>query len=387
MQKKAGEKLEKGEVKKEIISYILKNKESVSEPDIRKHLQNELNIKNQGSINNHLHTLADLECIESVTHKLKKNTNYWDITKLENLKNIRREFSKLQLHEYEKAIGIVLRELEYFNYIPNWITVYLKLRMSTSFFNTCVEMGHWKLDTGVWGFYIIGAGSDRHQRIDDLLGVCYHAGVKHHSEFKMSEIEFSNIIKAHPWDVYRLFAEDDLIKWFEETLPGLPKEIPQMIFKTKLLGIGEISEKIPNEIDGKDIPQYILEAMRLIVEENKDFELKSDDLLFEHFLHHDILVDAYSPIELYFLKRTKENHTLPRGPTVPWNFVLREAELADLSLASEMIFYYKQPSEFSFNTVEETHQALLEHYSFWQIKIGEGCPVCLPKMLQKEEKE
>jgi hypothetical protein len=49
--------------------------------------------------------------------------------------------------------------------------------------------------------------------------------------------------------------------------------------------------------------------------------------------------------------------------------ILKEAELADLKLASEMIFKYKQPLRFGFNTVDEIYQAVLNYYSPWQIRL------------------
>jgi hypothetical protein len=70
------------------------------------------------------------------------------------------------------------------------------------------------------------------------------------------------------------------------------------------------------------------------------------------------------------VKKTKENHTLPRGSTVPWQIILREAELADLKLASEMIFKYKQPAQFSdgCNNPEEVYQKVLKYYSNFQLQ-------------------
>lgn len=368
MPKKQGDRLNVGEVKSSILEFILENDGPAGEPAIRNFLLEKYNIADQGNINRHLHDLQKLDCIELIPPEKKGLKNVWDIKKLKNLKKIKQEFPEVRLNDYEKSINIILRELERFEHSPDWLNFYLKLLLSPSFFNTCIETGSRALEIGIWKIYINSIGYYRHQRIDDILKVCYFSYIKLHPEFKMSEILFMNTIKAHPWDIYRFFAEDVLLKWFEKTFPELPKEIPQLIFKTKLSGIEEIPEEIPNEINDKDLVRYMLNAMSLRMEERLDFELKNDDLLLEHFLHHDMLIGVDSPEELYFVNKTKENHTLPRGSTDPWHIILREAEKADLKLASEMIFKFKKPSIFNFNTVDEIYQAVLEYYNRWKIE-------------------
>jgi hypothetical protein len=368
MPKKQGDRLNVGEVKSSILKFILKNEKLVGEPAIREFLLKRYNIMDQGNINRHLHDLQKLDCIELIPPEKKGLRNYWDIKKLKNLRNIKQQFPEIRLNDYEKSIKIVLKEHEHFENSPDWLSFYLKLLLSASFFNTSIETGSRGLDRGIWKIYINTIGSYRHQRIDELLELCYFTHIKHYSDFKMSEDEFINTIKAHPWEIYRSFAEDVLLKLFEEKFPGFPKEIPHLIFKTQLSGIEEIPEEIPEEIDEKDLIRYMLDAMRLRIEEKIDFEYIKDDLLLEHFLHHDMLIGADSPEELYFINKTKESHNLPRGSTVPGQVVLGEAELADLKLASEMIFKYKQPSRFTYNTVDEIYQAVLDFYSRWQLQ-------------------
>lgn len=370
MPKKQGDRLNVGEVKSNILKFILESEVSVGEPAIRYFLQEKFDVADQGNINRHLHDLQKLDCIELISPKKKGLRNYWGIKKLKNLRNIKHEFPEVNLNEYEKSINIVLQELEYFENSPDWLKFYIILRLSASFFNTSIETGRRPIEEGTWKIYITGIGSYRHQRIDDILRVCYSAYSKNYPELKMSETEFANIVKAHPWEIYRLFSEDVLLKWFEDTFPGLPKEIPNLISKTKLSGLEEISEEIPDEINDKELVKYMLEAMRLRMEERFDFKRLMDDLLLEHFLHHDMLIGKDSPEELYFVKKTKENHSLPRGSTEPWQVILREAELADLKLASEMIYKFKKPSRFSFDTVDETYQAVLKYYSRMQVGIN-----------------
>lgn len=368
MPKKQGDRLNVGEVKSSVLKFIMGNEGPVGEPAIRDFLLKKYDVMDQGNINRHLHDLQKLNCIELIPPEKKGLRNYWDVNKLKNLRTIKHEFPEVRLNDYEKSINIVLRDLEYFESTPQWLNYYLKLLLSTSFFNTCIETGSRILEKGIWKIYITSTGSYRHQRIEKLLKLCYSKCIKHYSEFKMSENEFMNLIKAHPWEIYRFFPEDMLLKGFEREFPGLPKEIPLKIFETKLSEKEETAETIPEEINDEDLVRYILDAMRLRMEEKLDFELSSDDLLFEHFLHHDILIGADSPEELYFANKSKENHTLPKGSTAPYQIILREAELADLKLASEMIFKFKQPSRFNFDTADEIYQAVLEFYSRRQVQ-------------------
>jgi len=56
-------------VKTSILEFILKNKEPVSEPDIRDHLNEKHEVIDQSTINKHMHNLKDMGCIELIPHK------------------------------------------------------------------------------------------------------------------------------------------------------------------------------------------------------------------------------------------------------------------------------------------------------------------------------
>ncbi len=362
-----GKHLEHKKIKSCIIEYILEKSEEVPEPDIREYLKKKHEVQDQSTINKHLHDLESIGCIEKIPPIKMGLRNKWNVTKLKNLRNIRHEFSELSLHKYEKAVNIVLLELGYFDTSPDWVIYYLKFYMSASFFNTCIETGSQAVDERILKIYRDSKDSLRQQRIKNLLELCYSACVRHCSDFKASEEEFTSVMYA--FSLPGISRSDLLFSLFKDYLHGLPKEIPQQIFKTQLSGIEGIPDKIPEEIDDKDLIKYVLNTLHLLEKQGRDFEDTKDDLLLEHFLHHDMLIGADSPEEIYFVNKTKENHSLPRGSTVPWQIILNEAELADLRLASEMIFKYKQPSRFSFSTVDEIYQAVLDYYSRWQVRL------------------
>ena len=373
MMKKPGDRLSTGEVKTSILTHILKNDGPMEESAIREFLLNDLNVVAQSSINRHLNDLRKLDCLELIEPLKKGLKNNWDIKTLKNLRNIKHEFPGLQLNEYEKSITVILREHRYVMNSPVWLKHYIQLLVSSSFFNACIENSIDALDRGFVKMYRLNIDFYRNQRINDLLKVCYIASVKYHSDLKTSEEQFTNSMRGLPWEIYIDFTENMIPKnmlphEFEQHFPGLPEEIPWLFFKTKLLGLEEIPVEIPDEISKEDIGKYALEALRLIIDQTLGLRASKDVLLLEHFFNHDIITGVVSEYEPYFVKQTNKNHTLPRGSTEPWRMDLKEAELADLRLASEMIIKYKQPSEFSISdNLNEVYQAVLKFYSFWQV--------------------
>lgn len=369
MPKKQGDRLNVGEVKSNIIWFIFENIGPVGEPAIRAFLLQKYNVMDQGNINRHLHDLEKLNCIELISPRKKGLRNYWNITKLKHLKNINHQFPELRFNTQEKSINIILQEIGRGKYSPDWLKLYLQLMISTSFSNTCIELGILKIYQGAYKIYITSNGSYLHQRINNLLKICYSACVKYHSDFKMSEKEFTEAMKALPWDQIIFFDKDHVSKWIEDHLPGLPKEIPLQIFKTKFPEIEEIPAEIPAVVDNKDLAKYMLNTIVLIIKQKWDYKFAKDDLLLKHFFNQDILFGMDSDDEYYFVKKIIENHTLPSGSTEPHNLILREAELADLKLASEIIFKYKQPAQFSddSNNPDEVYQKVLEYYSHFQL--------------------
>jgi hypothetical protein len=347
MPKKQGDRLNIGEAKASIIRFILENNGPVGEPVIRDFLLQKYDVIDQGNINRHLHGLEKLNCIELIPPEKKGLKNYWDITKLQNLKNIRHEFPELQLNKHEKSIIIVLKEIATYNDTRYWVTYYIKLFISTSFFNTCIELGFEKFEQGIHNIYITTSGSYRHQRINDLLKVCYSACVKYNSDFYMLEKPFTNRMKDAFWELIK-FNKDYLSNYFKTYFPGLPEEIPQVIFETKLSEIEEIPEKIPAEINCNELMTYLLNTIYLIIEQAQDYRFSKDDLLLKHFFNHDILLGVDSKDEHYFVKKTIENHAFLSSPISPFSKVINDVALADLKLASEILIKYKQPGRFSY---------------------------------------
>ncbi|HEY3361803.1 MAG TPA: hypothetical protein VGK06_08275 [Methanosarcina sp.] len=106
---KQGGHLKRNEVKKGILEHILKNS-PILESDIRKFVEKRYMIKDQKTVNTHLHNLKDLRCIEKIPAK-RGFPNKWVIKTPENLKNIGIEFPGIQLRNYTKAKNILINEI------------------------------------------------------------------------------------------------------------------------------------------------------------------------------------------------------------------------------------------------------------------------------------
>lgn len=368
MPKKQGDRLNVGEVKSSIICFILKNVKSVGEPAIRNFLLQKYDLMDQGNINRHLHDLQKLDCIELIPPKKKGLRNYWDVTKLKNLKNIRHEFPELQLNTHEKSINLILMELGCGMYSPYWLRHYIQLLISTSFFNTCLEFGIGQINQGITKIYNTDRGFYRRQRVFKLIKVCYSAYVKYNPNFKMLQDEFRNTLIAFPWKYIFYFDKEYFSKLFEDSLPGLPEELPKIIFETKLSGIEEIPEEIPDEINANDFVRYMLNTIGVIIAYFQDYNHSKDDLLLEHFFNHDRLLGVDSDDEHYYVKKLIANQVLPSGSIQPDDLLLREKEFADLKLASEIIIKYKKPAKFSdiSDNLDEVYQAVVKCASYYQ---------------------
>lgn len=161
MKRKQGDHLKRNKVKIGILEFVLQNGGHILESKIREFVENSYDIKDQKTVNTHLHDLKDLGCLERFSLK-RGLPNYWGIETIKNLEQILEEYSDLieTLQNSEHALNIVLDALEealisstnpkktdkYKEY--DEIKVYLasirenlsvKLKMSSAFFELCIR--------------------------------------------------------------------------------------------------------------------------------------------------------------------------------------------------------------------------------------------------------
>lgn len=133
--------LSNSEPKNHIIKFILKNNEPVEESKIREELKKKNKKTNQGNVNRYLHELRkESACIELETIKKgQRKYNLWNVTKIEQLKNILHNFPEMQLNEYEKSVNIVLKKFDFAIGSMRAKKAFVQLSLSVSFFNKFMD--------------------------------------------------------------------------------------------------------------------------------------------------------------------------------------------------------------------------------------------------------
>lgn len=326
-----GEKLKVGEAKTAILSYILENKDSVSEPEIRKHLLEKLGIKNQGTINEHLHKLADLKCIESVTPTTKSRSNFWDITKLTHLKSIRCEFPIIPINSYEKSIMVFFKERGYSINKKENLDFYIKLLLSVSLFDAFLNTDINELIYKSEKIYLRDEGYKKTQNYEDHVDNFLKLSKDANPDFKLPS-DFSIY--------HRHITKEDFLKIFE-------------IFQGK-------TDEMIKELE---------EAYKTYKKIDEDFDNKPGEILLQHFINHDIFKDLESPDEYGFYTDLKECRGKAFEIWKEEDVNLKNYEryhelisLQELEVYSGIIKKYKQPSIFYISEDPQKIQSFLEDF-------------------------
>ncbi|KKF98475.1 hypothetical protein DU86_08610 [Methanosarcina mazei] len=314
--RKKGKHLENKETKASIIEFILENKEKVSEPAIRGRLKEKHNVIDQGTINKHLHSLwKELKCIERVPPIKQGIKSYWNITNIENLKNVKHEFPEILLNSYEKSIMIIFNERGYdIRKIEN-LDFYIELLLSVSLFDAFL-------------------GAD----VYELMGKSKKIYLRDGGDIKTKNYK------------YHL---DNFLKMSEEVNPGYKispffeinrRHMSKEVFFKSFEGFQIKTDEMIKELE---------EAYKIYKEIDEDLDNKPGKILLEHFINHDIYKDLESPDEIKFFTDFKEcrrkafNIWQEEDPNFK-NFdrYIELIHLEELKVNSEIIQKYKQPSMF-----------------------------------------
>jgi hypothetical protein len=238
-------------VKIGIIKFILQNNGPILESKIREYVENSYAIKNQKTVNTHLHDLKDLGCIERISYQ-KGLPNNWDITKLKHLKNLRQCFKEIKLKPCEKSINILIDEL-FFDVSPdNKKDLIRQLSVSVSFFNVCVETG-----TGIGDLYAkaediykYGEGFEMNQVVEKSVNAIYNEFTK-----KISIPNPRSDVDTENRETFRALLEEiQIMSWGDVSAEELNHRIMSEIsikFLTEVLP--KILKEIPNGSDRKSV--------------------------------------------------------------------------------------------------------------------------------------
>jgi hypothetical protein len=173
MTKTKGDHLKHKEVKSSILEFILKNKGPVAEPAIREYLKKKHDVIDQSTINKHMHNLQNLLCIELIPPK-KGLRNYWNITTLKHLKNIRFYFEEIKLNTRGKSLDILLTERLLTEHPLKMDSMrakksFVQLFLSASFFDMCIKTDVETLYARASELYQLGELFNEEQYIKNLI--------------------------------------------------------------------------------------------------------------------------------------------------------------------------------------------------------------------------
>ena len=365
MAKTKGSHLKHKEVTSSILEFILKNNGPVSEPVIRDHLKKKHEVMDQSTINKHMHNLQDLICIELIPPKIGLR-NYWNITTLKNLKNIRFYFEDIKLNTCGKSLDILLTErLLTERPLKNSMRAkkyFVQLFLSASFFDMCIKTDVETLYARASELYKLGELFKEEQYIKNLIAVEQSSKELIHEVYikcirRISKIHnIKQIVDSgYPKDPLTLDLFQNFSEYFssvgisKETFERMLKEIPLSMEdksheeQTNRI-IKELSIKISNEIIPKmmkqihkkspempneelnKMPQDILnktseEIFKKIMEglpeilSDKIIRIKyyheintgvTSDLIFNHCFQRDVMDGASSPEEREFVHKINE---------------------------------------------------------------------------------
>lgn len=351
LRRKQGSHSKRNETKCKLIKFILDSSGPVSEPEIRKYLEEKNDKYDQAGINRHLHQLKEKGYIKFIPAKKPKHLSrsglpsHWDITKIEHLKNIRKSFTDIQLNKFKKSLNMVLMEYGYTIGSPQYPHFIILLFLSVSFFDMCLDKGIESVRSTALEIYRRDKDSKNESRIKKLLIECNTTYIKVRLNFEMSAERFrktmeelalqrKEICEECAWlicgirtenqrEEYRkLYMKSDanMIESIRDNLYENPPSDPAPLlariwvesffkkFKEKVPELPEISIETtltPSEYQG--MYMKIKETFSLMNDQQETFEAMYLNLVFEHFLNQDMFTGIASSGEIDYMKKMKEN--------------------------------------------------------------------------------
>ena len=278
--------------------------ESIPEPEIRVYLREQHGVRDQGTINTHLHDLKKLNCVELTPPSKEIRFNQWDIKTIKNLECIRLNFPEIPLNQHEKALKIVSKgrlliannsRLKLFN---------AELILSIAFFDTCVKNDTDTLYDKAIEMYKFGEGYESSKLNESLINEVYAEFQKRvliDSDFP-SKAEFRHMLDEAMFpskDICdeingrKLLKEVTLkIAWY--VFPDKPKELlynyADEIFKKALC----------------EAPEELYIKLAKIKNYQRDILSRAPFTIFTHCFNIDILNGVASSAEKDFVSRKKE---------------------------------------------------------------------------------
>jgi hypothetical protein len=310
------------EIKTDILKFLLKNENSVSEPTIRQYLKEKYGVVDQGTVNTHLKKLNELGSIEKVTPTKKTRSNYFDVQTMDNLRNINSEFPKVSLLSFDKSIKICLEELVGEGLIESLDCLEAKrftiqFSVSKEYFDAFLKNGFRKLYSNAFKINPFSGDVIKTKRYVEMIDEIYADVIEPiviNQNIRLSKVEFEEIVRfLQYYEGYELrtnhfFANAVILKLRDKFINPIPVEsVGIENRKVENINLDTIEAEIKDKVHSQTnkyrekVNKYL--GPLLII---RDISTKStQDIIFTHFYERDVLNGIGSDAELLLVSGTK----------------------------------------------------------------------------------
>jgi hypothetical protein len=274
--------------------------------------------------------------------------NFWDITTVEHLRNISKEFPDIQLSKCEKAILIVLQKIGYEIWSFKGLELYAQFLISASFFNACMNTNIEKLFEEEWLAYQYQNSGD-FLLIEELKEESYNMLSTRHPDLNISFESFESLITQLSQREY-IDSLEIFLKNCDELL-GLSKEA---------------SDEMHRKTMEKDLLTYnsIRSAAASSRYHKLGFDTKKHKLIFDRYVSHDFRVISKEDKKIAMrMKETNDKNVLENVEDIEdINDNIEAWHTDQFDHICGVLNKYKQPSIFGniYNNYEDTALGLLE---------------------------
>jgi ribonuclease HI len=275
--------------------------------------------------------------------------------KIEHLKYIGSRFPLIQMNKYEKSLMIVLKRNGYDILTFDGIQYYVRLLLSSSFFKACIDTNFEILYDRAQIIYAYNYPL-RAQEMEATLEIRYSLYKQRYPSLELSFESFKSMITQMTQrnEMYDVNSRILIKKSWTEQKPLAERFMK--IWEGDILKLSnEKSDELHQETMEKDLRIYW--DMNLATSQLKKFNNSSERkryfLLFEHYLHQDILAGIASEEAINYAIETRANEESFMSSNVDDNddpyysaYLDGERVINDLEQASIILAKYKHPSIF-----------------------------------------
>ncbi|KKG16017.1 hypothetical protein EO98_04780 [Methanosarcina sp. 2.H.T.1A.6] len=189
-----------------IIEFILNASDGIAnELDIPEKLK-----MNESTIRKHMPLLYESYCVDWIHPDPddKKRKKIWSIRRIENLRNIRKEYPEIKLNTYKTALDIIIKTFITRNYPCENNRFREQLQVSESFFDLCVLNDPDTLFQNAWKSYQHSEGFEKYRRVKNCINKLISDYAKYHPNVEMTEELFLKTCREIPVEELKEILKD-----------------------------------------------------------------------------------------------------------------------------------------------------------------------------------